>query len=183
MPPNSANPALGTLQSPLIVAGFDMRAAVCDCAKTVTYKKVDKIPVDDWIKCCILGRKRQTCVEEKIQEAQKDKGPHDERIHAPAGARYLSPELPPGQQYCLPDFVVGTGTKPLSAEQITAIYELKTPCNREGEPLPSVKKWNPEQVMGGTMRRCYESVHLKGEKPNPEKLKIEAIGPTKESCP
>lgn len=183
MPANSANPALGTVQSPLIVAGFDMRAAVCDCAKSVTYKQVDKIPVDDWVKCCILGRKRQTCVEEKIEEAQKDEGADEEKIHAPAGAQYQSTNLPPGQKYCLPDLVVGTGTKPLSSSQITAIYELKNPCNKEGEPLPSIKKWNPKALMGGTMQKCYENAHLKGEKPNPDGIPVEAIGPNAESCP
>lgn len=182
MSPNAANPALGTLQSPLIVAGVDMRAAVCDCARAVTYAKVEKIPVDDWVKCCILGRKRQTCVQEKVEKAQKDKGPHDERIHSPAGARYYSPDLPPGQKYCLPDFVVGTATKPLSAEQITAIYELKTPCNKQGEPLPSIQKWKPKRLMGGAMKKCYEGVHLRGEPPRPRGIKVEAIGPTKESC-
>lgn len=180
MPPNAANPALGTLQDPLIVAGVDMRAAVCDCARMVTHAKVEKIPVDDWVKCCILGRKRQTCVQEKVEKAQKDKGEHDERIHSPAGARYYSPDLPRGQKYCLPDFVVGTGTKPLSAEQITVIYELKTPCNKGGEPLPSIERWDPYKVMGGSMRRCYGSVHLEGEKPG--KVDVMAIGPTKESC-
>lgn len=183
MPANSANPGLGTVQSPLIVAGFDMRAAVCDCAKTVTYKKVEKIQVDDWVKCCILGRKRQTCVEEKIEKAQENKGPADEKINAPAGARYQSPNLPPGQNYCLPDFVVGAGTKPLHASQITAIYELKTPCNKEGEPLPSIKDWNPNALMGGTMKKCYQTVHRKGEKPNPDLIPVEAIGPTAEICP
>jgi hypothetical protein len=183
MPPNSANPALGTVQSPLIIAGFDMRDAVCECAKTETYDKVDKIPVDDWVKCCILGRKRQTCVEEKLNKAQEDKGPADERIHAPAGAQYQSAKLPPGQKFCLPDFVVGTGTKPLPASQITAIYELKTPCNKKGEPLPSIKDWDPNTLMGGTMKKCYQYAHLKGEKPKPGGIDVIAIGPTAESCP
>lgn len=182
MPANAANPALGTVQSPLIVAGFDMRAAVCDCAKTRTYKEVEHIPVDDWVKCCILGRKRQDCVEEKIEKAQEKKGPTDERIHAPAGAQYQSPDLPPGQKYCLPDFVVGTGNKPLPASQIKAIYELKNPCNKEGEPLPSIKDWNPQKLMGGTMQRCYQNAHLKGEKPKPGGIKVIPIGPTAESC-
>lgn len=183
MPANSANPALGTVQSPLIVAGFDLREAVCDCAKTVTYKKVEKIPVDDWVKCCILGRKRQDCVEEKLEKAQEGKGPDDERIHAPAGAHYQSTKLPPGQKYCLPDFVVGTGTKPLQASQITAIYELKNPCNKEGEPLPSIKDWNPRTLMGGTMQACYEQAHLKNGKPKPGGIDVIPIGPTAESCP
>lgn len=182
MPANAANPALGTLQSPLMLAGFNMTAAVCDCAASVTYKQVEKIPVDDWIKCCILGRKRQTCVEEKAEEAQKDKGPDDEKINAPAGAQYQSTKLPPGQKYCLPDFVVGTGTKPLPASQIKAIYELKNPCNKEGESLPSIKNWNPKKLMGGTMQACYEQAHLKGGKPKPGGIKVVPIGPTAESC-
>lgn len=182
MPANSANPALGTLQSPLIIAGFNMTAAVCDCAASVTYKQVEKIPVDDWVKCCILGRKRQTCVEEKLEDAQKDKGPNDEKINAPAGAQYQSPHLPPNQKYCLPDFVVGTGAKPLPASKITAIYELKNPCNKEGEPLPSINDWNPATLMGGTMKKCYQNVHLKGEKPSPTPIDVQAIGPTAESC-
>ncbi len=182
MPANSANPALGTLQSPLMIAGFNMTQAVCDCAASVTYKQVDKIPVDDWVKCCILGRKRQTCVEEKIEEAQKGKGADDEKINAPAGAQYHSPDLPPGQAYCLPDFVVGTGAKPLPASQISKIYELKNPCNKEGDPLPSVKDWSPDKLMGGTMKKCYQNAHLKGGKPKPGGIPVEAIGPTAESC-
>jgi hypothetical protein len=181
MPANTANPALGTLQNPLIVAGFDMRDAVCQCAKSVTYNKVENIPVDDWVKCCILGRKRQTCVEEKIEQAQATKGPNDEKIHAPAGAQYQSPKLPEGQNYCLPDFVVGTGTKPLPAAQIKTIYELKNPCNKG--PLPSIKQWNPATLMGGTMKKCYQKAHLKGGKPKPGGIKVIAIGPTAESCP
>lgn len=182
MPSNAANPALGTLQNPLVVAGVDLTAAVCDCAASVTYRKVERIPVADWIKCCILGRKRQQCVEEKIEQAQKDMGPHEERIHAPAGARYQSENLPPGQKYCLPDLVVGTGNKPLAASQITAIYELKAPCNKEGDPLPSIDVWDPEKLLGGTMRKCYQKVFLKGEKPRPDRITVEAIGPTAESC-
>ncbi|MCX4240179.1 hypothetical protein [Paraliomyxa miuraensis] len=182
MTSNAANPALGTLQKPLVVAGIDMTAAVCDCAASVTYRGVERIPVPDWVKCCILGRKRQKCVEEKIAQAQKDRGPYEERIHAPAGARYQSTKLPPGQKFCLPDFVVGTGDKPLSASQIKAIYELKTPCNKEGDPLPSIQDWDPYTLLGRTMKKCYQKAHLEGEKPRPEGIPVKAIGPTAESC-
>ena len=72
--------------------------------------------------------------------------------------------------------------KPLKSSDIEAIYELKTPCNKENEPLPSVRDWDPRTVMGKTMKKCYQRAHLKGGEPNPKGIKVVAIGPTKESC-
>lgn len=181
MPSNAANPSLGTLQAPLVVAGFDLNAAMCECAQTHQYKSVSKINVDDWIKCCILGINRQSCVEKKLKDEQ-DKG-NAKDVHAPSGANFDSGALPKGKKYCRPDMVIGPGPKPVAAPDMKQVIEMKFPCNSgDKSTLPSENDWQPEKVMGGTMKKCYQKIKVKGGKQKKGGVKVTAVGPTKESC-
>jgi hypothetical protein len=187
-PANSAT-MTGLAQAPVIVDGLNLTKIACDCAATKTYNQVKNIPVDDWVKCCILGIKRETCVQEAIAAEQaKGKGMN---VHAPAGANYGSDKLPKGKAYCRPDIVVGPGPKPLNASAMTQIVDLKFPCNPDGK-LPSNKDWSPAKALGKAQRECYEEIKLPsptdGGPPNGDGaakakgVKVTACGPTKEGC-
>ncbi len=193
---NAANPSLGTLQAPLVVDGFDLRAAMCDCAKAIEYDPtVNNRDEDDYVKCLILGIIRQSCVEKKLKN-EKANGKAS-TVHAPAGGNYQSGAMPTvtdrlsgasrRQAYCRPDMVIGSGTPPMAAQDMTQIIEMKFPCNTDGKggnaPLPSEDDWKPERLMGGTKRKCYEKIKLEGGRQKKGGVDVKAVGPTKESCP
>ncbi len=201
MPSNAANPSLGTLQAPLMVGDFDLRAAMCDCAKAIKYdptvnkkQKADGTDLDDFVKCLVLGIIRQGCVEKKLKD-EKAKG-NAKDVHAPAGGNYQSGAMPTVKDpvtglgrrkaFCRPDMVLGAGTPPLAAKDMTGIVEMKFPCNKDDKgnntALPSEDDWKPERLMGGTMRKCYEKIKTKGGRQKKGGVDVTAVGPTKESC-
>jgi hypothetical protein len=151
----------------------------CECAKEKPYTGVAKIPVDDWLKCCILGQRREKCVKEKVEAQQKEGKLKD--VHMPAGANYDSDALPEGQKYCRPDIVLGPGPKPLQAGNMTGIVDLKFPCNKDGELQPE-KIWSPTKAMSKAQRDCYSKIKMPGGEANLKDVKVTACGPTKEAC-
>jgi hypothetical protein len=135
------------------------------------------------VRCCILGIRREKCVQKKIADAQgKGQG---KDIHSPAGANYDSEVLPKGARYCRPDIVVGRGSAPLNASDMEEIVDLKFPCNKDGK-LPPRSTWNPEKALGSAQRECYKWIKLpppRGDgKADPKGVKVRACGPTRELC-
>jgi hypothetical protein len=183
-PPNTGATMTGEVQEPVIVQGINITCLACECAKEKTYAGVAKIPVDDWVKCCILGMRREECVREKIENEQAaGKG---KNIHMPAGANYQSDAMPTGQAYCRPDIVVGPGAKPLNAGAMTEIIDLKFPCNPDGK-LPKNKDWSPQKAMSRAQRECYEEIKLPTKAggdntAKPKGVKVTPCGPNKEIC-
>jgi hypothetical protein len=197
-PPNAAT-LNGTIHAPTIVDELNLTKMACDCmdAKGCKWDDVKNIPVEpgkEFVRCCILGSRREKCVQEKIaKEQEKGKG---NKVHSPAGANYQSNKMPnrpsikgksPEKQgYCRPDIVVGSGSKPLNASDMEQIIDLKFPCNTDGK-LPAHKDWNPSKALGKAQRECYERILLPKEsggdgKPAPKPVKVTAVGPTKEGC-
>ena len=176
----------GEAQAPVIVEGINITQAACECIEEVPKKTVDKIPVDDWVKCCILGMKRQTCVAEKIA----DQGGADKGIHTPAGANYDSGALPKGKSFCRPDIVIGApgSTPPLKAPDMKAIYDLKFQC-ADKEDLKPASGWDPDKQWAKGQKECYQKIKTlkskkqpKGGKQKKGGVQVESIAPTKENC-
>jgi uncharacterized Zn-binding protein involved in type VI secretion len=190
-PPNAATMG-GELQA-VVVAGLDVTKLACECAQgpqkntwdAVKNLQVKTVKSDDpdWVRCCILGIRREKCVQKKIADAQgKGQG---KDIHSPAGANYDSEVLPKGARYCRPDIVVGRGSAPLNASDMEEIVDLKFPCNKDGK-LPPRSTWNPEKALGSAQRECYKWIKLpppRGDgKADPKGVKVRACGPTRELC-
>jgi hypothetical protein len=171
----------GVAQVPVIVEGINLTQAACECIEEVQKKTVEKIPdVDDWVKCCILGMKRQNCVVEKI----KEQGGADKGIHSPAGANYDSGALPEGKSFCRPDIVIGApGSKPpLEAPDMKAIYDLKFQC-ADKKDLKPASEWDPDKQWAKGQKECYKKIKtINGGKQKRRGVKVDSIAPTKENC-
>ena len=169
----------GTVQAPVIVQGINITQAACECIEAHTMNSVKNIPVDDWVKCCILGSKRHKCVAEKIA----NQGGAAKGIHSPAGANYGSAALPSGQSYCRPDIVVTAPgvAAPAHPRDMQAIYDLKFQC-ADKKDLKSAAEWDPDKALGSAQKDCYSKIRGPDGKGKPGGVPVESIAPTKENC-
>jgi hypothetical protein len=169
----------GVAQPPVIVQGIDVTEAACECIEAHTTDSVKNIPVDDWVKCCILGSRRHKCVADKIA----NQGGAEKGIHSPAGANYDSAELPPDKCYCRPDIVVtDPGVEaPAHPRDMKAIYDLKFQC-ADKKDLKPASEWDPDKAMGSAQRDCYKEIRGSDGKGKPGGVPVESIAPTKETC-
>lgn len=169
----------GTVQPPVIVQGINITEAACECIDEHKMSSVEKIQVDDWVKCCILGSRRHKCVSEKLAE----QGGAAKGVHSPAGANYGSGALPEGQSYCRPDIVVtapGVAAPP-HPRDMTAIYDLKFQCCDKKDLKPAVK-WDPDKALGAAQKKCYEKIQGSDGEQKPGGVAVESVAPTSESC-
>jgi len=168
----------GEMQMSAIVK--ELEEAACECAKSKTYQQIkppgDK---DEWLNCAILGTRRHTCVAEKLNPPNGD--PKSSGVHAGGGANYQSNALPPGQAYCRPDVVVTSPgvSPPIDASAMKAIIDLKFPCNKPGQGFGSN---DPDKMLGGAQRKCYEQIKLDGKNAKPGGVEVQAVGPTDKNC-
>jgi hypothetical protein len=170
----------GVAQSAVVVAGIDITKAACDCIQEKSYSDVAKIPVDDWVKCCILGSRRHQCVAEKIAE----QGGADKGIYSPAGANYGSDALPEGRKYCRPDIVVAKDPKvkpPVHPRDMKEILDLKFQCADKKDLKPAAE-WNPVKSMSEAQKKCYKKITGPDGKGKRGGVKVRVVAPTKENC-
>ena len=175
---NAANLG-GVAQPPVVVVGIELTKAACDCIDEVPTSSVKHIPVDDWVKCCILGNKRHACVAEKIAA----QGGADKGVHSPAGGNYQSAKLPENKAYCRPDIVVtapGVGA-PAHPKDIKAIYDLKFQCADKKDLKPAAD-WDPDKQMSAAQKQCYRHIQGRDGKQKKGGVTVETIAPTSESC-
>ena len=169
----------GAVQPSVVVAGIDITKAACECIDDKPMSGVKNIPVDDWVKCCILGSQRHQCVAEKIAK----QGGADKGVHSPAGANYGSDALPPGQKYCRPDIVVtkaGVGA-PAHPQQMDRILDLKFQC-ADKKDLKPASQWDPDKQMSSAQSKCYAKITGPDGKGKPGGVPVTTVAPTKESC-
>lgn len=169
----------GVAQAPVIVQGINITKAACECIEAHTTEAVSNIPVDDWVKCCILGSKRHQCVAKKIA----DQGGSQKGVHMPAGANYDSAKLPAGQKYCRPDIVITNPgiSAPAHPKNMKAIYDLKFQCADKSDLKPA-SQWDPDKALGSAQRECYEKIKGADGKGKPGGVTVESIAPSKENC-
>ena len=169
----------GVVQPNVIVRGIDITKAACECIEEQPMSKVEKIPVDDWVKCCILGSKRHKCVAEKIA----NQGGASKGIHSPAGANYGSGALPEGQKYCRPDIVItAPGIKaPAHPRDMQQILDLKFQC-ADKKDLKTAAEWNPAKQMSSAQKKCYQKITGPDGKGKRGGVNVKTVAPTKENC-
>lgn len=167
----------GTVQPSVVVAGIDITKLACECIEEKKYSGVAKIPVEDWVKCCILGSRRHQCVAEKIAE----QGGADKGIYSPAGANYGSDALG-DRKYCRPDIVVTNGAKaPAHPRDMEQILDLKFQCSDKKDLKPA-KEWDPEKQMSESQKDCYKMITGPDGEGKPGGVEVEVVAPTKENC-
>ena len=168
----------GTVQPQVVVQGINITQAACDCIDEHKMSSVANIPVDDWVKCCILGSKRHKCVAEKIEK----QGGAAKGVHSPAGANYGSSALE-DRKYCRPDIVVAApGVKaPAHPQDMKAIYDLKFQCADKKDMKPA-SQWDPDKQMSESQKDCYKHIQGADGKEKQGGVAVKSIAPTSESC-
>ncbi|MDR2154036.1 MAG: DUF4150 domain-containing protein, partial [Burkholderiaceae bacterium] len=169
----------GVAQSNVIVQGINITQAACECIEDVPYSKVEKNPVDDWLKCCFLGSERHMCVAEKISA----QGGAAKGVHSPAGANYGSGALPERKKYCRPDIVItAPGVKaPAHPRDMQRILDLKFQC-ADKKDLKTAAQWDPDKQMSSAQKKCYEKITGADGKGKPGGVRVDTVAPTKENC-
>jgi hypothetical protein len=158
----------------------ELNEMACECAQDYPYKEYYPPGHEkEWLNCTITGINRHSCVAKKLA----DNKPGETGVHPGGGANYDSGALPPGQAYCRPDVVItAPGVRPpIAAPDMKAIVELKFQCNPDGKLKPQAE-WDPAKVFGAAQRKCYEKIKLPGGKQKPGGVRVDAVGPTEESC-